>query len=95
MDEPVYMDEMAELPDAGLVDTLKNKTDLDYVGYGVQEMIHGGGPPFWIGLRTRLYAPGEIIARNFVHSDEFIRITFNQVKGRVELVSVIRVVQTC
>ena len=36
LDEPVYMDEMAELPDAGLVDTLKNKTDIDFVGYGVQ-----------------------------------------------------------
>jgi hypothetical protein len=81
LDEPVYMDEMAELPEAGLVDTLKNKTDLDLVGYGVQEMIHGGGPPYWTGLRNRLYAPAELIAANFVHSDEFIRVTLNPGRG--------------
>lgn len=77
LDEPVYMDE-AELPEAGIVDTLKNKTDLDLVGYGVQEQIHGGGPPFW-GIRdkVRLYAPSEMFAARFVHSNEFIRITLN------------------
>src|SRR3990170_4107894 len=34
--EPVVMGEYAELPDAGLIDTLKNKTGVDFVGYGVQ-----------------------------------------------------------
>jgi hypothetical protein len=47
LDEPVDMDEMAELPEAGLVDTLKNKTDVDVVGYGVQyqEQIPGSELP--------------------------------------------------
>lgn len=77
LDTPVYMDEMAELPTAGLVDTLKNKTDIDFVGYGVQEMLHGGGPPSWTGLRIRLYAPSEMVSGNFVHSAEFMRLALN------------------
>jgi hypothetical protein len=82
LDEPVYMDEMAELPEAGLVDTLKNKTDVDLVGYGVQEMIHGGGPPFWVGLRNRLYAPSKLVSGKFVHSAEFMRISMNPGGGK-------------
>ena len=77
LDEPVYMDEMAELPEAGFVDTLKNKTEVAIVGYGVQEQVHGGGPPYWTGLRVRLYAPADLINSNFVHSPEFIRMTAN------------------
>lgn len=77
LDEPVDMDEYAELPEAGDVDELKNKTDLDLVGYGVQEQQHGGGPPSWTGLRNRLYAPSEMVSGKFVHSDEFMRITLN------------------
>jgi hypothetical protein len=77
LDEPVFMAEMAELPEAGLVDTLKNKTDVDIVGYGVQEMVHGGGPPYWTGLRVRLYALSELVSGKFVHSDEFMRLSLN------------------
>jgi hypothetical protein len=77
LDDPVYMTPMAELPEVGLVNTLKNKTDLDLVGYGVQEMIYGGGPSYWVGLRNRLYAPAEIITAEFVYSAEFIRVTSN------------------
>ena len=77
LDEPVYMDEMAELPDAGLVDTLKNKTDVDFVGYGVQEELRGGGPPYWVGLRNRLYAPYQLVSGKFVHSAEFMRLSLN------------------
>lgn len=77
LDEPVYMDDYAELPDAGLVDTLRNKTDLDVVGYGVQEMNRGGGLPYWTGDKVRLYAQSQLIAANFVNSDEFIRFTLN------------------
>ena len=69
--------EYAQLPSAGLVDTLPNKTALDLVGYGVQEQIHGGGPPSWTGLRVRLYAPSELVSGEFVHSEEFIKIALN------------------
>lgn len=82
LDEPVSMDNYADLPEAGLVDTLRNKTDLTVVGYGVQEQHRGGGPPYWTGIRVRLQAPSELIAANFVHSDEFIRITLNPGRGK-------------
>jgi len=67
----------ADLPDPGQVDTLKNKTSVDFVGYGVQEQIHGGGPPYWTGLKVRLYAPSELVSGKFVHSDEFMRLALN------------------
>jgi len=82
LDESVYIYEMAELPEAGLVDTFKNKTDLDNVGYGVQELNHGGGPPYWTGLRVRLYAPSEFISGKFVHSAEYMRISMNASQGK-------------
>jgi len=67
----------AELPSSGLVDTLQNKNPIDFVGYGVQELVHGGGPPYWTGLRIRLYAPSELVSGEFVHSDEFMRLALN------------------
>ena len=78
--EPVptsVVSEYAELPEEGLVDTLKNKTKVDFVGYGVQEQIRGGGPPVWTGLRNRLFAPSELVSGNFVHSDEFLKLALN------------------
>jgi hypothetical protein len=82
LDEPVVMLPMAELPEAGLVDTLKNKTDVDLVGYGVQEQVHGGGPPFWVGLRVRLYAPSQFVSGKFVHAAEFMRLSLNPGGGK-------------
>lgn len=77
LNEPVYMDEYAQLPAAGVVDTLKNKTPIDLVGYGVQEQIRGGGPPVWTGLRVRLYAPSELVSGEFVHSAEYMKLALN------------------
>lgn len=85
LDEPVYMDEYAELPDAGLVDTLKNKTDVDFVGYGVQYQAQIPGnllpqpPPFyrWTGLRARLYASSQLVSGKFVFSDEYMKLAMN------------------
>jgi hypothetical protein len=67
----------AQLPSAGLVGTLKNKTGIDFVGYGVQEQIRGGGPPVWAGLRNRLFAPSELVSGKFVHSDSFMKLALN------------------
>jgi hypothetical protein len=80
LSEPVptsVVSEYAKLPDEGLVDTLKNKTPVDFVGYGVQEQRRGGGPPSWTGLRVRLFAPSELVSGNFVHSDEFLKLALN------------------
>jgi hypothetical protein len=79
------VNEYAQLPEAGLVDTLANKTPADFVGYGVQFQANIPGnqlpqpPPFyrWTGPKERMYAPGEIVSGNFKHSDEFIRFSLN------------------
>jgi hypothetical protein len=77
LDEPVDPGVMAELPEAGLVDSLRNKTDIDFVGYGVSNLIVGGGQPYWSGLRNRLYAPSQLVSGKFVHSPEFMRLSLN------------------
>jgi hypothetical protein len=61
------------------VDTLKNKTDLDVVGYGVQYKEGVGIPPYyrWTGPRVRLYAPSKLVSGKFVHSSEYMRISLN------------------
>ena len=84
LSEPVptsVVSSYAALPSAGLVDTLRNKTKIDFVGYGVQEQIRGGGPPVWVGTLDRLFAPSELVSGNFVHSDEFIRFSLNASQG--------------
>ncbi len=81
LDEPIVLSGYAELPTAGLVDTLKNKTAIDFVGYGVQEqiMVFPGQPPRarWTGLRVRMYAPSELVSGKFVHSAEYMRLALN------------------
>jgi len=85
LSEPIVMDEYAALPDVGLVDTLKNKTAVDFVGYGVQYQAQIPGnqlpqpPPYyrWAGPRVRMYAPSELVSGNFVHSAEYLRLALN------------------
>ena len=77
--------EYAELPKAGLVDELENKTLVDFVGYGVQYQAQIPGnevpqpPPYyrWTGPRVRLYAPSELVSGEFVHSAEYMRLALN------------------
>ena len=78
--EPVpiaAVSQYGELPPAGLVDTLANKTPVTLVGYGVQTQLHGGGPPVWTGPRVRLQAPSELVSGNFKHSAEFMKLALN------------------
>jgi hypothetical protein len=88
LSEPVplaVVDEYADLPAAGLVDTLKNKSAIDFVGYGVQfqRKIPGNAlpqpPPFyrWAGLRVRLFAPSELVSGNFTKSDQLMKFALN------------------
>jgi hypothetical protein len=85
LDEAVDVGGFAELPTAGLVDTLKNKTGMDFVGYGVQYEAQIPGnqlpqpPPYyrWTGPRVRMYAPSQLVSGKFVHSAEFMRLALN------------------
>ena len=85
LDEPVTDVGFAALPTAGLVDTLKNKTGIDFVGYGVQYQAQIPGnelpqpPPYyrWTGPRVRMYAPSNMVSGNFVHSAEYMRLALN------------------
>jgi hypothetical protein len=90
LDEPVFLDEYAELPDAGLVDTLAVKTDVDLVGYGVQyqALVPGNElpqpPPYnrWTGPRIRNFATAELVSGKFSWSDEFVQCTANPGRGK-------------
>jgi hypothetical protein len=85
LDKRVRVGEFAALPSAGLVDTLENKTAIDFVGYGVQYQAQIPGvylpqpPPYyrWTGPRTRMYAPSELVSGTFVHSAEYMRLSLN------------------
>lgn len=83
LDEEVAVERYAELPDAGQVDALKNKTAIDFVGYGVQFQISGQGgiPPRarWAG--PRMFAPSQLVSGKFTHSDEFMKIALNASQG--------------
>ncbi len=84
LEEPVFLDEYAELPFPGQVDTLPMKQEVDLVGYGVQYQVHGGGPPqwTWIDFGYRYYAKAQLIASDHVMSDEFMRLTANPGQGK-------------
>jgi hypothetical protein len=79
----------AELPEPREVDSLARGTRIDVVGYGVQFQAQIPGsqlpkpPPFyrWTGPRQRLWAPTELVSKNFTHSSEFLRLAMNPSGG--------------
>jgi len=81
----VTLSRYAQLPAAGLVGTLANKSPIDLVGYGVQVQAQIPGsqlpqpPPFnrWTGPRARMFAPSQFVSGNFSNSAEFLRASFN------------------
>jgi secreted trypsin-like serine protease len=88
LDAPVptsVVSRYAELPAASRVDTLANKTPVDFVGYGVTDQAKIPGsfvqdpPPFfrWGGAGERRAASGALVSGNFAHSDEFMRFAAN------------------
>ena len=72
------------LPTAGLVDTLAMGTQVDIVGYGVQNFVNGGGPcdpncqPTPGDAFTRFFAATTLVASNSTLSDEFIKLHANK-----------------
>jgi len=85
LEEPVTVEEFAVLPAPGLVDTLKNKSAVDFVGYGVQFQAQIPGvylpqpPPYyrWDGYYNRYYAPSQLVSGKFIHSAEYLRLALN------------------
>ena len=90
LDGSLSVSRYADLPEAGLVDTLPNKAPFDFVGYGVQfqEQIPGAflpkPPPFyrWAGPRQRMFAPGELVSQNYTNNEEYIRFSLNPSRGK-------------
>jgi len=62
------------LPSPGLVDTLKNNTSIDLVGYGDQGFLRGGGQPQPVKLFQRFLAETALIASNDAISVEFLKL---------------------
>jgi len=82
LDKRVSLPRYAHLPSEGLVDTLPMDMPIDLVGYGVQ-FDSGGGPRYpEDGAFTRFYAPTLLIASDYVHSDEYIKLTANPAQGK-------------
>jgi hypothetical protein len=79
---PVTLSRYANLPEPGIVDTLPMKTGVDIVGYGVQEIIRGGGRPQPFTSLIRFFAPSLIIQSNNRSSSEFLKLTANPAKGK-------------
>jgi Trypsin len=71
---PVSSSAYASLPSAGLVDTLDMKTPVDLVGYGVQGLIRGGGPPQNGPFGTRMSGQTTLIASNDKVSGDVLKL---------------------
>ncbi len=82
LDEDVTDKGFGIVPGLGFVDGLGKKTVVDQIGYGVQELVHGGGPPYWIGELVRYSAPAEIIPSKDILTDDFIKTTANPGKDK-------------
>ena len=73
------------LPQQGLVDTLRNQTPVDLVGYGVRNYVRGGGPcggpctPVTGAAFTRYGGQADVFASNSVISGEFLKLHANKV----------------
>lgn len=73
------------LPPLGLVDTLRNQTPVDLVGYGVRNYIRGGGPcggpctPVTGDVFTRYWGQANVFATNGAIGTEFLKLHANKV----------------
>jgi hypothetical protein len=85
LDEAYPMAQYGALPSPNLIDGLKNKTPVDFVGYGVQYQAQIPGnelptpPPFnrWTGPKERMYASSQLFSGKFVNSSEVVKLALN------------------
>jgi hypothetical protein len=83
LDAPLALSAYGALPPKNYVDTLKNNTPIDIVGYGDQNFIRGGGPcggpckPREGDAFTRFAGQTTLIASNDKISDNFLKLHSN------------------
>lgn len=77
------VDRYAQLPSAGLADTLATGAPIDLVGWGFQYKDKIPGPPFGrlAGDSLRRFAPSQLGSNNFDGSDNYIKIAQNASQG--------------
>jgi len=89
LSEPVptsVVSEYGQLPEVGEVNTLRVRTYVDLVGYGVQYQVtprKDGGPyEAWRGDKTRHFAQAQLLSNKFAISDRFLMTTANPAQGK-------------
>jgi len=82
LSEPIILSEYGKLPTPDQSRSLRVGDWVNFVGYGVQVNLRGGGQPQWAGLKNRLYAPGQLLSKNFAISPEFLRVSANPGQGK-------------
>jgi hypothetical protein len=84
LDQLMVLARYAQLPSAGMVDSLPMMSDITLVGYGVQGKAKISGPPWerWQGAGIRMYAPAQLIASQHVNGNEYIKVTQNPSQGK-------------
>lgn len=85
LSEPAVVSRYGQLPSEGLTETLPILTPIDFVGYGVQYQVRGGGvSPYdaWKGPKNRFYSWGQLLSTKSVISDNFITCSANPAQGK-------------
>ncbi|HEU5036616.1 MAG TPA: trypsin-like serine protease [Nocardioides sp.] len=73
LDTPVTLPRYAQLPSVGLVDHLRTRQPVTKVGYGVNQFLHGDGPPLPTTDFVRRTSPAELLPTNRSIADWFVR----------------------
>ena len=84
LQEPVDLQEYAQLPEPGLADTLRMGTPIDVVGYGSQFKQKVSGPPYyrWDSTLERYYALSQVVSSNNRASDMWLKLSANPGQGK-------------
>jgi len=86
LEQPVTdITDFPALPQAGFTETLKAKTELTVIGYGVQYQTNprnNGVINSWTGTVSQNSATTELINANFAGSDKYLKLTTNPSQGK-------------
>lgn len=82
LDSASSVNSYVQLPALGYDTGLPMNAPIDFVGYGVQERLVGGGQPVWTGTLTRFFAPALLIASSDRVSAEYLKISANPAQGK-------------